>query len=251
MLAETIGIIVAIVIVDLALSGDNALVIGAVASRLPSPSRRNAIAFGGIFAAVFRIGLTFSVTLLLNIPYIKAIGGIIVLIIAYQLMRDIGQGVEAEMRGWRRHLSGKTMFSAIVAITLADISMSLDNILAIAALANGNYILLTIGLLLSIFFLLVASNYLAKLIERFPVLLYAAGLVLAWTAGTLIYGDHQLFPYIDRVDQKVFGPSFNILLPATVTILLIIAIAITRRFSPNETPQIELPAQGPISQPHV
>jgi YjbE family integral membrane protein len=225
-LLRWIGVVVAIIVVDLALSGDNALVIGATASRLRGRSRSTAIALGGSLAIVLRIALAVAAVYVLNVPLIRAIGGGLVFLIAIQLVHDIqgaAQQEEQAEHGWRRHLKGTTLLSATVAIAVADTSMSLDNVLAVAALANGNPLVLVPGLLLSILLLLVASAVVARLIARFPLLLYVAGGILAWTAGAMIYGDQKVFPYINRVDQQVPGPSFALLVPLLLVVLLSMA----------------------------
>ncbi len=212
MFLTDIGIVIAIVLVDLALSGDNALVIGSVASKLAAQRRRRVILFGGMIAIALRIALTLLATQLLLIPFVSAIGGVIVFLIALELIRDVGkQPEEAEAmekpRVGRRALQSDASFiRAITTIALADLSMSLDNALAIAALAKQNYLLLAIGLLLSIILLLIASAGVAALIARFPLLMYLSGLILALTAGGMVLGDKQIGPVIVKWDNSVPGP---------------------------------------------
>jgi YjbE family integral membrane protein len=243
MLLHWLGLVVAIIVVDLALSGDNALVIGAAASRLSGRRRSQAIVLGGIIAIALRIGLAIAAVYLLNVPFIKAAGGILVFLIAIQLVHNVAHApreleeAERPNRGWRQHLGGTTLLGVALTITLADISMSLDNVLAVAALANGNLIVLVCGLLLSILLLLVASAVIAVIIARFPILLYAAGAILAWTGGAMVYGDTRVFPILDGIDQQVPGPSFAVLVPLLLVILLFLfsaAFAVLRRLSLNK-----------------
>ena len=159
-----------IVLVDLVLSGDNALVIGAAASRLPRGRRFFAIIWGGVFAVVFRLILAIVATTLLQVPLLQAIGGAILLIIAIRLLwPDQGTGPQ-------RPASDK-LLSAILTILAADATMSLDNVLAVGAIATAaapndpnRYIpLLVSGLLFSMLLLFAASALIARLIESIPL----------------------------------------------------------------------------------
>lgn len=224
------GIIVAIIVVDLTLSGDNALVIGAAASKLQGRARGYAITFGGIMAIVLRIALASGAVFLLQIPYVKLIGGLAVFWIALQLVKDLytAENTLAVDRRTRRFGIGNqtTFFRACLTIVVADISMSTDNVLAIAALAQGNIPLLAIGLALSIALLLVASSFIAKVIERFPILLALAGAILAFTAGSLILSDNVLKPTVDFYDNQIPGPPLVIMLEIVfVAIFTLVAFA--------------------------
>ncbi|MBA3822848.1 MAG: YjbE family putative metal transport protein [Ktedonobacterales bacterium] len=224
-LLKAIGTVVAIILVDLALSGDNALVIGSVASKLEGKQRRNAITVGGLIAIVLRIALTFLAVFLLQIPFISIVGGIAVFVIAVQLIRDIDTSkqeetdIEQAAQSKRVLPSNATFLSAITTIAIADFSMSLDNALAIAALARTNYLLLVLGLLFSITVLLLASTIVARLIARFPLLMYVSGLILAITAGTMVLEDSRLKPVIEQWDKHISGPPVYYLLLGAVVVL--------------------------------
>ncbi|HKD76620.1 MAG TPA: YjbE family putative metal transport protein [Ktedonobacterales bacterium] len=202
--------VLGIVLVDLALSGDNALVIGAAASKLQGAQRRFAITFGGLAAIILRIGLTIVAVFLLRIPFLNVVGGLLVLIIAINLVRDMydaEETLEGAKSGNRRQFKSQAkLFGACATIVMADVSMSLDNVLAIAALARNNFVVLVIGLLLSVFFLLLASSVIAAIMERYPVLLYLAGGVLAWTAASMILNDQGIKPAVQQWDNAVPGP---------------------------------------------
>ncbi len=212
MILQWVGIVVAIVVVDLTLSGDNALVIGAVASRLARRERRLAITFGGVMAIVLRILLAEVAVIVLQIPYLQAIGGAVVFIIAVQVISvrpPEGEYDEPDrQRGFRRRqLTGQEhLLRASLTILVADLTMSLDNVLAVAALANGNYLLLGFGIFLSMVLLMVASAFVAAIIARFPGLLYLAGVILAWTAGSMVLNDKAVHPLIAAWDNLVPGP---------------------------------------------
>ncbi len=233
------GILLAIIIVDLALSGDNALVIGSVAARLKGKQRRQAILLGGAFAAVLRIALSIFAVFLLTIPFIEAIGGLVVFVISAQMLHEIivdlhrGGQEEPEEHGSRRvrrQLTGdEKLFRASITILIADFSMSLDNVLAIAALAQHYWQLLVIGLLLSVLLLLLASSLIARIIERFPLLMYAAAGILAWTAGSMVLQDKQVGAYVHYLDQFVPGPLPDYIAPLFLLVLIGIGIFFTRQ----------------------
>ena len=179
-----------IVLIDLVLSGDNALVIGAAASRLPRGQRLFAIIWGGVLAVVFRMLLAIVATELLFIPYLRSIGGVILLVIAIRLL--IPEGAPAE--GSRS--ASSRLIPAILTILAADATMSLDNVLAVGALAHGRIELLVAGLLLSMLLLFVASALIARIIERVPILMDVAAVVLAWTAANLVVEDAPVVDFV-------------------------------------------------------
>ncbi len=172
-----------ILLIDLVLSGDNALVIGATASRLPRASRMLAIILGGVGAVFFRLILATVATELLQVSLLRAIGGVILIVIAIRLL--VGQGDDQSAR----FESQNRLLPAILTILLADATMSLDNVLAVGALAHGDIWLLVAGLLVSMALLFVASALIAQIVERFTWLIDLAAAVLAWTAAGLFLDD--------------------------------------------------------------
>jgi YjbE family integral membrane protein len=218
-----------IVLVDLALSSDNALVIGAVAARLPDRQQRAAILWGGVGAYVFRIVLTGAATEVLRIQLLQVIGGLVVLWIAIRLAMADNDGKP------RWQSKGNQMFSAILTITVADVTMSLDNVLAIGALAAGNLVLLSGGLLLSMALLFAASAVVALLIRRLWALLDLAVLVLGWTAANLIVHDPWLMSQAQQLRLPGQGPAvLNGLIYA-----LCIAIALVATLRYHFIPQLQ------------
>jgi len=222
-----------IILVDLVLSGDNALVIGAAASKLPRRQRLLAILLGGGGAIVLRIAFAIIATLLLQLPLLKAIGGALLLVIAIRLLMDRNAG--ASGKGDEKELEGdagakRTFLPALLTILIADVTMSLDNVLAVGALAAGELPILALGLLLSIVFLLVGSALLSELIARLPWLLDLASLVLGWTASHMILDDMHLGPVLDRF------PWTDYALPA-VAIVLILAADIYLRWRDHRSKQ--------------
>ena len=203
---EVLGIIGGIVLVDLVLSGDNALVIGAAAASLPRRQRWTAILAGGVGAIVLRILFTLAAALLLRLPLLQAIGGILLLAIAIKLLLDREHDLAKEKNSESEATasaaiapgSQRGFVSALLTIVVADVTMSLDNVLAVAALASEHIPLLIGGLLLSILLLLLGSALVAELINRLPWLLDVAALVLGWTASNMILHDQRLGPILEQ-----------------------------------------------------
>jgi YjbE family integral membrane protein len=179
---ESLTAILSIIIIDLVLSGDNAVVIGMAARSLSVENRRKAIVFGGAGAIGLRILFTALATVLLGIPYLQAIGGALLFYIAYKLLRPQGDG-HGEIK------EAGSLREAIQTIILADVVMSLDNILAVAGAAHGNIRLLMFGLLLSIPIILFGSELVARLLGRFPALLYLGAFVLVHAAVAMVLQD--------------------------------------------------------------
>lgn len=176
---ETVQAVLAIILIDLALSGDNALVIGMAARDLPDAQRRQAIIFGGAGAVVLRIIAAAAVTLLLAIPFLQLGAAIVLLFIAYRLVSQS----EADPK----HVKPAAgLRAAIVTILIADAAMSLENILGVGAAAHGNLALLAFGLALSIPIVLFGSSVVVSLLERYPRAIWLGALALIWTAAEMI-----------------------------------------------------------------
>jgi YjbE family integral membrane protein len=234
---EVLGIIGGIVLVDLVLSGDNALVIGAAAASLPRQQRYAAILAGGIGAIVLRILFTLAAALLLQLPLLQAIGGALLIAIAIKLLLDREHDREkhaaaseatSEVASEVAPMSAESgvkqgvqrgFLSALLTIVVADVTMSLDNVLAVAALASEHIPLLIGGLLLSILILLIGSALVAELINRLPWLLDVAALVLGWTASNMILHDQRLGPILDQHSWTAFvipGVILGVILAADI-----------------------------------
>ena len=164
-----------ITLLNILLSGDNAIVIGMASRNLNEVHRRRAILAGGLGAVAMRIAFTFVIATLLDVPYIHLIGGVLLLYIAWTLMRP--EAAETEEKA-----AATGLWSAIVTIILADAVMSLDNVVAITAAADGDLSLLIVGIAISIPIVLFGSDLLSRLLGRFPVLIYIGVLVLVITA---------------------------------------------------------------------
>jgi YjbE family integral membrane protein len=228
MLLPFLGSLGAIVLVDLALSGDNALIIGAAASGLEKRQRMMAIIAGGGAAIVLRITFAIAATLLLQIPLLEAIGGGILLVIAVRLLIGREEHVSSDGNSEAGSPSktpkrAVSFGAAMLTILVADVTMSLDNILAVGGLAHGDLPLLAVGLLISVALLLVGSAIVASLIGRLPWLLDLAALVLGWTAGSMVFHDGIIGPYLSGL------PFGQYLVPA-IGAALVLAIDVFIRW---------------------
>jgi YjbE family integral membrane protein len=191
-MVETLQAILAIVLIDLALSGDNALVIGMAARGLPQRQRRRAIVFGGLGAVVLRIAAASIVTLLLAIPYLQLIASIALLVIAYRLVRPSSAQHGPSVR------EATTLPEAITTILIADAAMSLENVLGVGAAAHGSIPLLVFGLALSIPIVLFGSSLVVGLLQRYPRAIWLGALALVWTAAEMIL-DEPALPIRDAI----------------------------------------------------
>ena len=178
-----------IIWINIILSGDNAVVIALAARSLPAEQQRKAIMFGSGAAVVLRIVLTVVAARLLELSFLQVIGGVLLLWIGYQLLSDDDEGDEAHHKG-----TG-TMMAAIRTILIADLVMSLDNVIAVAATAQGNMVLLILGLAISIPLVVLGSSLMIKLMQRFPVIVTLGAALIGWVGGETIVNDHLMQGY--------------------------------------------------------
>lgn len=177
--------LLAIILLDLVLAGDNAIVIAMAASRLPKALQKRAIFWGTFGAVAVRFALTAVVVYLLKLPGLMLVGGVLLLPIAWKLLCH---GAEEDP-----HVSPADSFwSALRTIIVADALMGLDNVLAIAGASKGHLGLVIIGLLVSVPLVVWGSTLILKLIERFPIIMYIGAGAIAFTAGRMIAHDHWL-----------------------------------------------------------
>ena len=178
-----------IVFLDLALAGDNAVVIALAVRALPARDQFLGRVFGTAGAIVLRLFFVVIVTHLLHVPFLQSICGILLIWIAVKLVRP-NQASADDVR------SGTTLMETIGVIVVADLVMSLDNVLAISAAAAGDIVLVTFGLLLSIPLVVWGSGILARLMQRFPLIIWIGGGVLGFVAGDLILKDPLIHSFI-------------------------------------------------------
>jgi YjbE family integral membrane protein len=180
--AEVLSQVLQIVVIDLVLSGDNAVVIGIAAHPLPRRQRRMAILLGGGGAILLRIVLTGAAALLLGLPAVKAVGGVVLLWIAFKLLE-----VEEEAQAGAR--SAMTLRGAVVTILVADFVMSLDNVLGVAAASDGNLVLLMLGLIVSMAIVMFGGSIVAELLDHLWWLAYAGAAIIAWIGADMVQDD--------------------------------------------------------------
>jgi len=202
-----------IVLIDLLLAGDNALVIAMAVRSLPPRERRIGITGGAAVAVILRIGLTAVAARILEIEYVKLAGGVLILWIAYKVLKDASTPPDSAP-------APKRFWQAVWYIVVADLTMSTDNILAIAAASHGHFWLIAFGLALSIPFVVFSSNLLSKLMDRYPATIYLGAGLLGKVGGEMILTD----PFIART----LNPSETVLY-AVEAVLAIAYIAVGRK----------------------
>jgi YjbE family integral membrane protein len=171
-----------IVLIDLLLAGDNALVIAMAVRSLPKHKRRNGIILGSAAAVGLRVILTFFVARVLTVSYVKLVGGLVIIWIAVKLFVEDEEAVEV-------HREAATLWHAIRLIVIADITMALDNMLAVGAASHGNLFLLLFGLGLSIPLIVFTSGLLSLLMDKFPVIIYLGAALLGKIGADMIVTD--------------------------------------------------------------
>ena len=181
-----------IVLIDLVLAGDNAIIIGMVASQFDANIRKKIIFWGIGFAIILRIALTLVTTYLLQINGLKTIGGLLLIYVAYKLYKDVIKD-NKDTKEKKIKTENFSLFKAIMTIIIADFSMSLDNILGVAGAAKQNYVLLVFGLILSIFLMATLANIIAKWIKKYKWIGWLGLLAILVVALELIYSDINIF----------------------------------------------------------
>jgi YjbE family integral membrane protein len=179
-----------IIVINILLSGDNAVVIALACRNLPPRQRRWGIVWGAAGAVVLRIILTFFAVSLLKFPYLNLIGGALLIWIGIKLIaEEEGEGPDVQ--------AADRLMVAIRTIIVADLVMSLDNVIGVAGAAKGSVLLIVFGLVLSIPLVIVGAQLIMKLIDRFPILIIGGGGLLGYVAGEMIVMDTAIAPWID------------------------------------------------------
>lgn len=174
-----------IILLDLVLAGDNAVVIAMASRKLPENLRKKAIYVGTAGAIVIRAIMTLIATYLLTIPFLQAIGGLILLPIAFKLLKPSDHNLEDDSR----FKASEGFATAIKTIIIADAAMGIDNVLAIAGAAHGNMTLVLLGLAISVPIVVWGSQIISNLMDRLPILIVIGSAILAYTSATMILHD--------------------------------------------------------------
>ena len=188
-MTEQLIILIEIILIDLVLAGDNAIIIGMVASKFDDSNRKRIIFWGIGGAVILRILFTFITAYLLQISGLRLIGGILLLYICYKLYRDV---IKNKIEEKNIEVDNSNLKKAIFTVILADITMSLDNVLGVAGAAKDHYALLAFGLGLSILLMAFAANYTAKLIKKYSWISWVGLIAILLVALQLIYEDLKI-----------------------------------------------------------
>ena len=215
-----------IVWVNILLSGDNAVVIALASRSLPLPQQKKAVLWGSVAAIIMRVVLTIFAVQLLQLPWLKAVGAVLLVCIGVQLLADEGDGESIEESG--------SLFSAIKTILIADLVMSLDNVLAVAAAADAapaefKLILLVMGLALSIPIVIFGSGIVLKVMARFPSIVTLGAMLLGWIAGEMLAKEDSVAALLHE------GAVFHVLLPLAGALIVLAVGKLQGRYSPTRS----------------
>lgn len=197
-----------ILLINVVLSGDNAVVIALACRNLEERHRNKAIFFGTFGAVFLRVVLTFVAVYLLKIPFLNFVGGLMLLWIAISLLKgEEDEDIEAN----------SSLSAAIKTIIIADLVMSLDNIVAVAGAANGNMMLVIIGLIISVPLIIWGSQLLMKIMTRFPIIIIIGAALLGYTAGEMILKDKAVGQFLEKLQFDL-----HLILPIALAIVVVI-----------------------------
>src|SRR5699024_2923219 len=202
----TLFALLTIIGIDLVLAGDNAIVIGMASRNLPVTQRKKAILYEALLAILIRIGLTFIAIQLLHIPFLMAIGGLLLIYVAVKII--VGEKQVGEVD------SPKNLYAAIKTIIVADLIMGIDNILAIAGASRGNFTLILIGLAVSIPIIIFASQVISNLMNKYPILVYLGAGIIGYTAAFMFLEDPMI--------QRFISQQYHMLIKVFSVILVLV-----------------------------
>jgi len=205
--------------IDIILGGDNAIVVALACRNLPKEIRNRAIVLGIALALVIRMSLTVVAVQLLEIPFLLAISGALLVYIAYSLLSD--QADDRDIDG------GTSLWSAIKAIIIADLVMGFDNVIAVAGAAHGDHLLVMIGLLVSVPIIIWGSKLILNVFDRFPIIVYFGAGILAYTASRMITHEEMLAPLFSQ--HPLFTLTFKLIIIAGVIVAGVIRIRFSKK----------------------
>ncbi|MBM3522004.1 MAG: TerC family protein [Alphaproteobacteria bacterium] len=228
--------LVQIIIIDILLSGDNAVVIALAVRSLPAHQRRKGIIFGTGAAILLRVIFAAFVVYLLEVPYLKLIGGVLLLWIAVKLMLPEHAEGEGDMA------AATNVAQAIRLIVVADAVMSLDNVVAIAAAAHGSVLLLVLGLLISIPLIIYGSTLILGLVDRYPIIVAGGAALLGWIAGHIIVTDPAVVRWVGEV--PVWGDyALRVVCAILVIVIARVMLRLRRSRPKSHRPVVDLAAK--------
>lgn len=224
--------VVQIIAIDILLGGDNAVVIALACRKLPEHQRNKGIAWGVVGAILLRVVLIFFALKLLALPFLKLVGALLLLWIGVKLLQPEDEDGHANVEG-STHLLG-----AIKTIVVADAVMSLDNVIAVAGAARGDFVLVVFGIVVSIPIIVWGSKLVLKLMDRYPLVITLGGALLGWIAGDMLVGDVAVKPYLSRY------PAWLHYLSAALGAVFVVALGswLARR---KVAPLVELATESP------
>lgn len=220
------GVVFQIFVLDLLLSGDNALIIALACRSLPSDLRRRAIMLGTVFAIGLRVILTGIVSFLLQVPLLKMLGALLLLVIAIKLL--LPEKDQDGVNGLGRGGADSRLLSAVMVVVSADLAMSLDNVVALAAVAQGNIIFLVLGLLLSMPLLMYGSLLINRWLDENPLLIPAGSALLGWIAGQLAVSDPLIADWVNTQ-----APALSVVVPLLCAAFVLLESRIIRQQRPR------------------
>jgi YjbE family integral membrane protein len=204
--------LLAIILIDLVLAGDNAIVIALAARKLPPNLQKKAIIWGTVGAIAVRSAMTLIVVWLLKIPGLMLVGGLGLLWIAYKLLADTDDGAEHDVEV-------SSFWGAMKTIIVADALMGIDNVLGVAGAAQGSFDLVILGLLISVPIVVFGSTIVLRLVERFPIVIKLGAAVLAYTAAMMVVNEQLLKPYFQGDDTATMALRWGVIVLSIVGVL--------------------------------
>ena len=235
--AQFFSALLSIVIIDLVLAGDNAVVIAMAVKKLEGRQRTLGIALGAGGAVVVRVVCTFFVAKLLTISFVKLLGGAVILWIAVKLLVEGAEEESVKEAG--------NLWQALWIIIVADMSMGIDNMLAVGGASHGNFFLLMFGLILSIPFVVFMSSLLAKLMDRFPIILYIGSGLLGKVGGEMMITD----PVVHRLLQPSKGLEYTVMITFTIGVIALGRWILNRRRQTAMAPAAAMTLATPQGAP--
>lgn len=219
--------LISIIMLDILLGGDNAVVIAMAANKLPAALRRKAILIGTGGAVVIRLVMTLIAVWLLTIPYLQVLGGLILLPIAVKLLLPAEHNEQIN--------ASDNLMGAIRTIIIADAAMGVDNVLAIAGASHGSFILVACGFLISIPIIVGGSTVIGKIMDRFPAVLYGGAGLLGWTAGSMIMHDK----IVGQLIMQTVGGWTEFVVPAALALFVCCAGYILSKYKKTVSLNLE------------